>query len=171
VENNSQRQPWTLIAIAALGLVLGVVAMLVAFDAKDKSEEGAKEVTVVRVQSELSNLVDRLGIAEKSLKGDAQVANGQAQRATRESRSAAINLSNRLDRLERQVAKLNGTARQTVVLTKQVGALGKGVSNVAAQTKELRQQVATLNQRVTSLAKRFNQVSAGASNSGGKSAP
>jgi outer membrane murein-binding lipoprotein Lpp len=171
VDNDSQKLPWTLIAIAALGLVLGVVAMLVAFDAKDKSEEGVEEVTVVRVQSELSNLVDRLGIAEKSLRGDAQVANGQAQRATRESRNAAINLSNRIDRLERQVPKLNKNIRQTATLTKQVAALGKGVSTVAEQVKELKQEVATLNQRVTGLAKRFNQVSASASNSGGKSAP
>jgi chromosome segregation ATPase len=168
VQNDSQRQPWTLIAIAALGLVLGVVAMLVAFDAKDKSEEGVKEVTVVRVQSELSNLVDRLGIAEESLKGDAQVANGQAQRATRESRSAAINLSNRIDRLERQTANLTASGKangkQTALLSKEVAALDN-------QVRDLRSEVATLNQRVTSLTKRFNQVSAGASNSGGKSAP
>ena len=136
MENESQKQPWALIAIAALSLALAAVALVVAFGAKDTSDEAAQEASVAKVQIELSNLVDRLGIAEKGLKGDAQVANGQAQRATRESRDAAINLSNRIDRLERQIPKLNKTAKQTAVLTK-----------------------------------RFNQVSAGAGQSGGKSAP
>jgi ubiquinone biosynthesis protein UbiJ len=171
VENESQKQPWALIAIAALSLALAAVALIVAFGARDTSDEAAQEASVAKVRIELSNLVDRLGIAEKSLKGDAQVANGQAQRATRESRDDAINLSNRIDRLERQIPKLNKTARQTVVLTKQVGALGRGVSAVAEQTKDLSRQVATLNQRVTKLTKRFDQVSAGAGQSGGKSAP
>ena len=109
MENESQqKQPWALIAIAGLGLVIGAIALVVAFGAKSDSEDAAKQASVDEVQTELSNLVDRLGIAEKTLNGDAQAANGKAQQAARESRNAAINLSNRIDRLERQTAKLTG---------------------------------------------------------------
>ena len=166
VENEGQQQPqpWALIAIAALGLVIGAIALIVAFGAKSDSEDAAKQASVAEVQTELSNLVDRLGIAEKTLNGDAQAANGKAQQAARESRNAAINLSNRIDRLERQTAKLKASAKQTAALTKEVGALDNQVS-------DLRGEVATLNQRVTKLTKRFNSATASANESGGKSAP
>lgn len=166
MENESQQQPqpWALIAIAGLSLVIGAIALIVAFGAKSDSEDAAKQASVTEVQTELSNLVDRLGIAEKTLNGDAQAANGKAQQAARESRNAAINLSNRIDRLERQTAKLQASAKQTAVLTKEVGSLDN-------QVRDLRGEVATLNQRVTKLTKRFNSATASATESGGESAP
>jgi septal ring factor EnvC (AmiA/AmiB activator) len=89
---------------------------------------------------------------------------GLAEPGYSEARDAAINLSNRVDRLERQVAKLNKAAKQTAALTKQVHALGKGVGTVESQVKDL-------DQRVTRLTKRFDSATDSAEKSGGKSAP
>ncbi len=162
--SQQQQQPWALIAIAGLGLAISVVALIVAFGAKDSSDEAAKEESVAQVQTELSNLVDRLGIAEKTLNGDAKAATGKAQRAASESRNATINLSNRIDKLERQIAALQSSSKQTATLSKEVGALDNQVS-------DLRGEVANLNRRVTSLNKRFNSATTSAQNSGGKSSP
>ncbi len=55
--------------------------------------------SVEEVSTELSNLVDKLGIAEASLTGEQKELQGRAKREARESRSAVTNLSNRLDKL------------------------------------------------------------------------
>lgn len=159
---NESRQSWILIAIAALGLVLGVIALIVAFNAKSASDDAASKASVEEVSTELSNLVDRLGIAEASLTGEQKELQGRARREARESRSAVTNLSNRLDKLERQTAKLNATAKQTNKLTKEVGALENQVASIDSQ-------VTAVNQRVTKLTKRVNNASA--SDSGGQAAP
>jgi uncharacterized protein YukE len=142
VEGSENRQPWLLIAIAAIALALGVVSLLIAMDA--------------------TNLVDKLGIAEASLTGEQSVLQGRANKAAKQSRNAVTNLSNRLDRLERQTAALNASAKQTVALSKEVGSL-------QGQIKTIDGEVAALNKRVTKLSRRVN--GAGASNSGGQSAP
>ena len=67
-DTQQQQQPWALIAIAGLSLVIAAIALVVAFGAKSDSEDAAKQASVAEVQTELSNLVDRLGIAEKTLK-------------------------------------------------------------------------------------------------------
>lgn len=146
---NESRQSGILIAIAGLGLVLGVMALIVAFSAKSTSDDAASQQSVEEVSTELSNLVDRLGIAEAGLKGEQESIQGKANRAARESRSAVTNLSNRLDKLERETAKLNATAEQTTKLTKDVGSL-------ESQVERLDSQVAAVNQRVTKLSKRVN---------------
>jgi chromosome segregation ATPase len=158
VEKESS-QSWTLIAIAGLGLVLGIIALIVAFNAKSASDDAATQKSVDEVSTELSNLVDRLGIAEASLTGEQQALNGKAKQAARESRNAVINLSNRLDKLERQTAKLNASAKQTTKLTKEVGSLETEITAVNAR-------VTAVNQRVTKLGKRVTNV-----NNGGQSAP
>lgn len=162
VESES-RQSWALIAIASLGLVLGAIALIVAFNAKSTSDDAASQQSVEEVSSELSNLVDRLGIAEASLTGEQKELQGRAKRAARESRNAVVNLSNRLDRLERETAKLNATSEQTAKLTKQVGAM-------ESQIATLDSQVIAVNQRVTKLSKRVNSASS-SSNGGGQTAP
>jgi DNA repair ATPase RecN len=159
---NENRQSWVLIAIASLGLVLGVIALIVAFNAKSASDDAASQQSVEEVSTELSNLVDRLGIAEASLTGEQKELQGRAKRAARESRSAVSNLSNRLDRLERETAKLNATSEQTAKLTKQVGSLENQIATLDSQ-------VTAVNQRVTKLSKRVN--SASSSSGGGQSAP
>lgn len=156
---NESRQPWILIAIASLGLILGVIALIVAFNAKSASDDDASQQSVDEVSSELSNLVDRLGIAEASLTGEQRELQGKAKRAARESRNAVVNLSNRLDRLERETAKLNATSEQTAKLTKQVGSMENQIATLDSQ-------VTAVNQRVTKLSKRVNS-----SNAGGQSAP
>ena len=156
---NESRQSWTLIAIAALGLVLGGIALIVAFNTKSASDDAASQQSVEEVSTELSNLVDKLGIAEASLTGEQQELQGNAKRAAQESRSAVTNLSNRLDKLERQTAKLNATAKRTTALTKEV-------SSLEAEITAVNGRVTAVNQRVTKLSKRVSNV-----NSGGQSAP
>ena len=82
---SESRQSWLLIAIAAFGLVLGVVALVVAFNAKSASDDAASTAQVEEVSTELSNLVDRLGIAEASLTGEQRSLQGKAKQAARES--------------------------------------------------------------------------------------
>ena len=77
--------PGLLIAIAALGLVLGVIALIVAFNAKSASDDAASQQSVDRVQTELSNLVDKLGIAESTLSGEQQNLQGKARTGPRSS--------------------------------------------------------------------------------------
>jgi DNA repair ATPase RecN len=153
---NEGRQSWILIAIAALGLALGVIALVVAFDAKSASDDAASQKSVDEVSTELSNLVDRLGIAEASLTGEQQALQGKAKRALKQSRSAVTNLSDRVDKLERETASLNKSVEQTASLSKQVGSL---------QT-----QVNQLNSRVTAVNKRVANLSRGNTHSGGQSA-
>ncbi len=144
------RQSWTLIAIAALGLVLGAIALIVAFNAKSASDDAATQQSVDEITSELSNLVDRLGIAEASLTGEQAETQGRAQQAARESRSAVANLSNRLDKLERQTAKLDASLEQTATLTKDVGSLERQVSAVNTRVTNLTQRVNRLSGQVNS---------------------
>lgn len=162
MEQENSRQSWILIAIAGLGLALGVIALIVAFNAKSASDDAASKESVEEVSTELSNLVDKLGIAEASLTGEQKELQGRAKREASESRSAVTNLSNRLDRLERQTEKLNATAKQTTALTKEVGSLENQIATIDSQ-------VTAVNQRVTKLTRRVN--SASTSDSGGQSAP
>lgn len=155
------RQSWVLITIAALGLALGVIALIVAFNAKSVSDDAASEKSVAEVSTELSNLVDRLGIAEASLTGQQKALQGKARQAARESRNAVVNLSNRLDRLERKTKALEAGEAQTAALTKRVASLENQVGAIDSR-------VTTLNRRVTKLSGRVN---ASAQASGGQSAP
>lgn len=159
---DNDKQPWTLIAIAALGLVLGAIALIVSFDAKNASEDAAAQKSVDQVSTELSNLIDRLGIAEASLTGEQKALQGKAKQEARESRDAVSGVSKRLDRLERQIATLEASAKQTAGLSKEVGSL-------STQVESLDSRVATLNQRVTKLSKRVNPVSTGSD--GGQASP
>jgi chaperonin cofactor prefoldin len=154
---NEDRQSWLLIGIAGMGLALGVIALIVAFNAKSVSNDAASQDSVDEVSTELSNLVDKLGIAEASLTGEQQALQGKAQEQARQSRNAVTNLSNRLDSLERQTAALEKSSKQDTSLNKRVASLEK-------QVRTLDGQVANLNQRVTKLTKRVNS-------SGGQAAP
>jgi DNA repair ATPase RecN len=159
--DSENRQPWLLIAIAAFGLALGVIALVVAFEAKSASDDAASSASVEEVSTELSNLVDRLGIAEESLTGEQKALQGKAAEAARESRSAVANLSNRLDRVERQAKALEASEQSTAKLTKRVGSLESQVGAIDSR-------VTALNQRVTKLSRRVNSS---ARASGGESAP
>lgn len=159
---SESRQSWLLIAIAALGLALGAIALVIAFDAKSASDDSATNASVEEVSSELSNLVDRLGIAEKSLTGEQVALQGKANQAAQESRSAVANISKRLGKLERQTKTLKASQQSTTALTKRVGSLEDQVSTIDSR-------LTALNQRVTKLSRRVN--SAGAQTSGGGTAP
>jgi hypothetical protein len=160
VESES-RQSWLLIAIAALGLALGVIALLVAFGAKSSSEDSASEESVQVVDVKLTRLIDRLGIAEASLTGEQKALKGNASKAQRESQGAVTSLSKRLARLERQTKSLEASQRSTAALDKRVGSL-------ESQVKAIDSRVAAINQRVTKLSRRVNS---GAQASGGEAAP
>jgi chromosome segregation ATPase len=160
VESES-RQSWLLIAIAALGLALGVVALIVAFNAKSASNDAASSESVEEVSAELSNLVDRLGIAEVSLTGAQKELSGKANQEASESRSAVANLSQRLDRVERQTKTLEADQQSTTALAKQVGSL-------ESQVKAIDSRITALNQRVTKLSRRVNSAQ---SSAGGQPAP
>ena len=147
MEDNN-RQPWLLTAIAAIGLALGVIALIVAFNAKSASDDAATQSSVDQISSELSRLIDRLGIAEATLQGQQKSVQGTADKALRHSESAVVNLSNRLDRLE----------ATTQANSKQTAKLGQAVSSNSAQIK-------SLNKRVNKLS---GQVQSG---SGGQNAP
>lgn len=158
---SENRQSWLLIAIAALGLALGVIALVVAFDAKSAGDDAASSASVEEVSTDLSNLIDRLGIAEESLTGEQKVLQGKAKRAARESRSEVTNLSNRLNKVERQTKALEASEQSTAKLTKRVGSLESQVGAIDSR-------ITALNQRVTKLSRRVNS---GASASGGEPAP
>jgi len=158
---SEDRQSWLLIAIAVLGLALGVIALIVAFNAKSASDDAATNASVEEVSSELSNLVDRLGIAEKSLTGEREELQGQTKKAAQESRSAVTNLSNRLDKVERQTKALEESEGNAASFNRRVGALEN-------QVEAINSRIAALNQRVTKLSRRVNS---GAQASGGASAP
>lgn len=135
------RQSWTLIAIAALGLVLGVIALIVAFNAKSSSDDAASQAAVEEVDTELSNLIDRLGIAEESLTGEQNALKGSAEKSLNES----ANLSKQVKDLQREVTQLDASVEKTAGLTKQVA--------------RLESQITATNERVTSLTKRVNKLS------------
>lgn len=158
---SENRQSWLLIAIAGLGLVLGVIALIVAFNAKSASDDAATGDSVAEVKTELSNLIDRLGIAEKSLKGEQKELQGQTAKEAGESRNAVDNLSNRLDKAERQIKAVESNEQGSANLAKRLGAVENRVS-------ALDSRVTALNQRVTKLSRRVNS---GAQASGGESAP
>jgi DNA repair ATPase RecN len=158
---SENRQSWLLIAIAALGLVLGVVALIVAFNAKSDSNDAASTAQVEEVSNELSNLVDRLGIAEKSLTGEQEALQGKAKKEAQESRSAIANLSNRLDKVEQQTKALEESEASSASLNRRVSSLENQVSSINSR-------IGALNQRVTKLSRRVNS---GAQASGGASAP
>lgn len=158
---SENRQSWVLIAIAVLGLALGVIALVVAFNAKSASDDAASNESVEEVSTELSNLVDKLGIAEKSLTGEQKELKGRTNKAEEESRSAISNLSNRLDKVERQARELEESEASTASLNRRVGSLENQVASINSR-------IAALNQRVTKLSRRVNS---GAQASGGESAP
>ncbi len=145
---NDNRQSWVLIAIAGVGLALGVFALIVAFNAKSASDDAASQQSVDQIQTELSNLVDKLGIAEATLTGE----QGKTKKAAEQSQNAVSNLSNRLDKLEKQTKSLEGNDKQTAALQRQVASLNQQVGS-------LNNRVTSTNQRVTSLTKRVNQLS------------
>ena len=145
---NEGRQSWVLIGIAAVGLALGVIALLVAFNAKSSAEDAASQQSVDEVSTQLSNLIDRLGITEESLTGEQKALQGKAQKAERESRNALDTLTKRVDKLEHQ----NASAEEIAKLTRKI--------------ESLEAQIANVNSRVTATNKRVNQLSARV-NSGG----
>ncbi len=145
---NEGRQSWVLIGIAAVGLALGVVALIVAFNAKSTAEDAASQQSVDEVSTQLSNLIDRLGITEESLTGEQKALQGKAQKAERESRNALDTLTKRVDKLEHQ----NASAEEIAKLTRKI--------------ESLEAQIANVNSRVTATNKRVNQLSARV-NSGG----
>lgn len=159
---DQSRQPWTLIAIAALSVVLGGMALLVAFDAEDTSEEAAKSASVARVSARVTKLYARLGIAEKQTSGQEEALRSEGERALRRAAKVRTALSNRIAVLERQTAALTKSSRQDAALAKEVGKL-------ESQAADLRGEVATLNQRVTKLTNRVNSLSA--NSAGGAAAP
>ncbi len=158
---SESRQSWLLIAIAALGLVLGVIALVVAFDAKNSGDDSASQESVQAVDAKLTRLIDRLGIAEESLTGEQKTLKGKAKQAQRESQSAVTNLSNRIDKLERKTKALEANEQSAANLSKRIGSLENQVGAIDSR-------VAALNQRVTKLSRRVNS---GAAASGGESAP
>ena len=150
--DDNNRQPWLLIAIAALGLALGVIALIVAFNAKSASDDAASQQSVNQVQTELSNLVDKLGIAESTLAGEQKNLQGKANRAAKQSQDAVTNVSSRLDKLEKQTAALKSNNKQTATLQKQVASLTQ-------QVGALENRVTSTNARVTSLTQKVNKLS------------
>jgi DNA repair ATPase RecN len=163
---SENRQSWLLIAIAALGLVLGAIALVIAFSAKSASDDAASGKQVEEVSTELSNLVDRLGIAEASLTGQQKALQGKAKNAVRESRSAVTNLSSRLERVERKTKALEADAQSTATLAKRVGSL-------ESQVDATDSRVTAVNQRVTKLSRRVDSSTQASSTqvSGGQSGP
>jgi len=155
VENES-RQPWTLIAIAGLGLVLGVIALVLAASAKNTADDAATQQSVEEVSTKLSNLVDKLGIAEQSLTGEQEELRGTARREARESRSAVVNLSNRLQKLERQTDELNAATKRNASLGKQTA---KEVASLETQIATIDSRITAVNQRVTNLTRRVDDES------------
>jgi chromosome segregation ATPase len=156
----SERRSWLPIGVALIAVALGALALIVALNAKGTGEDAATQAELNAVSNELSNLVDRLGIAEASLTGRQSELQDRANHAVKQSRSAVANLSERIDRLERQTAALDASA-------KQAESLGRAIDSLQAQIKTVDGQIARLNQRVTMLAGRVH----GASASGGQSAP
>jgi chromosome segregation ATPase len=159
---NEGRQAWVLIAIAGLGLALGVIALIVAFNAKSASDDAASKESVEEVSTELSNLVDKLGIAEASLTGEQKELQGKAKQAAEENRTTVDRLSSRLRKIERETAKLEAGDKQTAKLAKRVGSL-------ETQVESLNTRIAATNERVTKLSRRVNNASS--SDGGAQPAP
>jgi predicted nucleic acid-binding Zn-ribbon protein len=162
VQGSEDRQPWLLIGTAIVALLLGGLGLIVAMDAKSASDDAATQQEVDRIDEELSNLLDKLGIAEASLSGEESKLQGRARRAAKQSQKAAVNLSDRLERLERQTAALNASAKRTAKLSGEVSSLRRRVKAIDAE-------IIYLNQRIAKLSKRVSDASA--SSDGGKSAP
>ncbi|HEX7058734.1 MAG TPA: hypothetical protein VF176_02680 [Solirubrobacterales bacterium] len=138
MENENARQSWTLIAIAALGLALGVIALVIAFDAKSAGDDAASQQSVDRVQAELSNLVDKLGIAETTLTGEQKSLESKANKAAQQSKGAVANLSKQVAGLTRQVGALDNrvisTNDRVTSLTKRVNRLSNEVNSANGAT-------------------------------------
>ena len=122
----------------------------------------ASEQSVEEVSTELSSLIDRLGIAEESLTGEQRELRGKAKQAAKENRNTVDGLSKRLGKLERETTKLEANAEQTAKLKKRVGTL-------ETQVESLNTRIAATNERVTKLSRRVN--SADSSGGGAQSAP
>lgn len=127
------RQPWTLIAIAALGLVLGVVALVIAFDAKSTSEDA----------------VGKESVEERAVEG---TATREATRDARATRNTAASLSKRISRLEKETASLSAEAKKVKGLAKRVGSLETELETANSRITALNQRVTKLSQRVSPVA-------------------
>ena len=155
---SENRQSWLLIAIAALGLVLGALALAISFDAKNGSDDAASQGSVSAVDAKLTRPIDRLGIAEESLSGERKALQGKAKKAERKSQSAVTNLSDRLDRVEGW-AKAFGQSAAT---------MNKRVGSLETQAGGIDSRVTALDRRVTKLSRR---IDSGGQASGARSAP
>lgn len=145
-DQNEGGQSWLLIAIAGLGLVLGIVALIVAFNAKSASDDAASQQSVDRIEAELTNLVDKLGIAESTLSGEQSKTN----EAAKNSQSAVSNLSNRLDKLEKQANASTSSDKQIAALQGQVNSLNNRVTSTNSRVSSLTQRVNQLSREVNS---------------------
>jgi chromosome segregation ATPase len=158
---SESRQSWLLIAIAGLSVVLGAIALVVAFDAKSSSDDAAEQSSVDQVSSKLSRLTVELGVDEESLEGEEKTMRGEETKAARGSRAAESSLSDRLAKVERQTKALEESEQENAALAKRVKSLEDEVGTIDSR-------IAALNQRVTKLSKRVNS---NAQTSGGQTTP
>lgn len=139
-DQSQDGRTWVLIAIAGLSLVLGVVAVVIALNAKSASDDAADQASVQSVQRQLSRLTDELGIAQTDLSGR----EGKTQQQLAASRNAVANLSNRLDKMEKQLRAVEGSADSTGGLNGRVSSLETQTSKQAGEIQSLQRQVTRL---------------------------
>ena len=157
-----QPQPWALIAIAVLSVLLAGIALLVAFDAQEESDDDAGRSSLAAVRADVADLRRQLGIAERTIGGEDAAVVRRARGAAIHSQDAVNTLTRRIENLERQSATLTAGVARIARLSKEVGAL-------EAQVGAIRTEIASLNSRVRSLSKEVDSLAAGGS--GGAAAP
>lgn len=129
---NEKRQFWLSIAVAALGVILGAVALVVALDAKSASDDAPSIEAVSEVAADLSQLRNRLGISEGSLSGG-QTSQGKAVQAARLSSNAIANLTKRMNYLEAHREAAEVSEQQVARLVRQFHAIEGEIEELSAQ--------------------------------------
>ncbi len=142
-----RRQPWLLIGTAVLALGLGVLALVVALNAKSASDDAADQAAVARTDAKLTRLITHLGVTEQSLSGEQGSLSEEIRRDERQSSDAADGLAKRVDTLEREVKELESSAGQNANANKRIAALEADIEAINTRIAALNRRMAQLVQR------------------------
>lgn len=139
---SENRQSGILIAIAALSVVLGAIALIVAFNAKSASDDAADQASVAAVSAKLSRLSAHLGVAESDLSSRERAQAGSDAKTRRAARRAAAGLSARIGAVEEELVSLRkGNMKATEY--------GKRITALENQVTTLESNLASTNQRIS----------------------
>jgi chromosome segregation ATPase len=146
MEDRSRVWLWVL---GAAALIVAVVALVIAMQAKDGNTSDADVAKQVKAEAET-----QIAGLQKQIQGQVQ--------AGRKAGAAATVALRRIDREQKALSGNQAVSKSDLAkLSGQINALQSDVSNVTAQQNKMSDQVASLDQRVTHLQKQVQRQNSG----------